>query len=229
MSTRSRLLLHWRSHLGTTKTVNGVAPVFTRAATLGSTAGNGTAWTALNGQPAWYWADSRPHWLMGASDIVYFPFYALPQTLWIYTKLRMLQAVGSADASYGVLYLGNAANTGARVSVHHASGTAGFIGYHHNGATAVTTATGTTAPAVNDYLELLLPLSGAGVVQVTQSINGATTTQNTASGALALGSAWGDTRLYVNGIGETSRGSAAYEIIKVGAGSVTMAQARVAY
>lgn len=229
---KSRLLFHWRSNLGLTTSVNGAAAVFTQATGNSLIDSMGTTYAVVSNQAPWTWEDvdgdgvyERPRVKWGTGDLCYWPFYALPQALTIYLKMRALTATSSGTATHGLVYIGNAVDSGARLELLHATGVAGYSVLHSNGVGTVSSGT-VTGAAVNDEVELMVTLTSGGVVQVTQSIASATATVSTASGSLALGSAWSDTRLYVNSVGTSFAGTQTYESLKIAKGNQTMATMR---
>jgi len=89
----------------------------------------------------------------------------------------------------GLMYLGNNGQTGARLLI--ASNATNYLGTWHDGTTAATsTLTGAT-PATNARFWLRLTVTAAGVATVARSLDGVTETVATASGAVALVSAFG--------------------------------------
>jgi hypothetical protein len=68
--------------------------------------------------------------------------------------------------------------------------------FHYDQGSSTVESVAATAPAIGDVVELLGTITDAGVVQLTQAINGTAATAS-ASSALALPTAWSDTKVYV--------------------------------
>jgi hypothetical protein len=86
------------------------------------------------------------------------------------------------------------------------------------------------APSNGEQVELRLTLSAAGVVQIHQSIEGGAETSASAATANALPAAWGATKIRLNANqAGASLGDFEYRTVKVAAGILTLAEARVAW
>ena len=126
-----------------------------------------------------------------------------PQAMTIYCRFV---EVGGITVNDGFVF--NVGGTGVpQFNVIMPSGGAAYRIRHFN-ATSSVTGTLATAPTVGQVVELVAQLSANGSVQLHQSINGATATSTTASGALALAAAWNLPRLSLAEDGNNSFHSA---------------------
>lgn len=158
-----------------------------------------------------------------SADSFYVPFPYTPQAMTIYLKFVERGTITIASAAQA--YVGNAGNTGARLWID-STGTYYRV-RHHNGSSEVT-ATLAAAPAIGDVVELRAVLSATGTVLIGQSIGGATETVTSASSALALATAFGDTRLYLNSTGTSNQGATAILAYRVMRGVQTLTTMRAA-
>lgn len=235
LARKSRLLFHWRAAMASMRTLGNLDAVFTRTGTATAVDSAGTTYTARDAQPRFDWVDldadsirETPTLLMGAADVCYFPYLAPPRALTLYVRLILGQAIGGADATFGIVHIGNAANNAARIQIKHTLATAGIHALHSNdSADVVTTALNTAVSG--DKLELLLQLAATGAIQLYQSINGAAETSTVATATNALNTAWGDTRLYLSGLGATAPGVNSFREVKVSTGARTLAQMRIGF
>ncbi len=230
LMTRSRQMFHWRSEVGSIKSLTNVDPV-TSIPAVALADSLGTSWSSVAGQPSWYWVSSveeggavLPSLFLGTTHSWYYPFSALPQDMTLYVKYYSLSNHASATGSFGIAYIGNAGNTGARFWVQHTTGSNGVTASHHNGTSSVT-ASVTTNFNTNNLVELRVQLSATGVVTLGLTLNaGAESTAST--GTLALAGAWSDTRLWLNSLGSGSQGANAFRTVKLAKGQRTLAEMR---
>lgn len=150
---------------------------------------------------------------LDAQDEFCFPWWPAPQAMTIYAYYE------ERGVSGGIAYIGNAGDTGARLYLHNNAGA--LTAFHHNESTAVQSALSELVDFY-DQVEVLLTLSAAGVVQVSRRVNNGAITASAASGALALASAWGDRRIYINSLGSGNNGERGYRAVKVALGTYTM-------
>jgi hypothetical protein len=228
--TRSRLLFHWRSALCTLRTLQAVDAVFSRAANASSSDSQGMAYTAINGQPAWYWRDDdadsvaeTPELRLDTDDRLYWPFLALPQAMTIY--LKFTEGGTISTASDRILQIGAAAGTAPFLKIE-SSGTF-YRATHDNNDGSAVTVTLAAAPTAGQRVELRLVLNSDGSILLGQSINDATESVTSTSGVNTLAAAWSDTRLHLNSIGATNVGTGFFRAVKVIKGTRTLAQCRV--
>lgn len=155
------------------------------------------------------------------ADVAYLDFTAAPQEMTVYA--RFFELGGSDVDSSRVFQISSAAAANPRLAIYALSGL--YRGMYHNGTTEVYSPMA-ASPSYGQLVELRLTLSGAGVVQLHQSLNGASETSATASAANALPSAWSDTRLYVGSAGSTGQGVNAFSHVYAWAGTKTLAECR---
>ena len=96
---------------------------------------------------------------------------------------------------------------------------------HDNGSTTAT-ATLAVAPSIGDKVEILAQLNADGSVAIYQSINGAATTTASDATTVTVGSAWADTRMYLNSAGTSTVGFVDWLGDKHAAGVQTMTHMR---
>ena len=125
----------------------------------------------------------------------------------------------------GVMHIGDSTNAvDSRLNVF-ASG--GFYVVEHDNGTTVPSVALAAAPSLGDVVELRVALASDGSVQIGQSLNSAAETTSAQSAAAALGTSWGDARLYVGSLGAgASSGVTPFAAVKVAAGTKTMAEMR---
>lgn len=152
------------------------------------------------------------------ADLYSVPFTEVPREMTVYLKFIERGTVNAGTA----FLIADAASASPALACFAPSG---FYSAIHLNGTSVTS-TLTTAPAINDTVEIALRLFGDGSVQLAQSINGAAETTSTQSAALALASAWSGLLLWPNGSAAGARGFAAYKSIKVAAGARSLAEMR---
>lgn len=140
-----------------------------------------------------------------AADSLSFPFTALPQAMTIYVKFQERGTVHIAGGR--IMQIGAAGNTAPRLLIGQQ--TNAYRGFYE---TAISSRTSqlAVAPVVGNIVELLLTLTAAGVMQLSQSINGGTVTAATAAAALVLPPAWSGQLLHLNSVGATSPGASAF-------------------
>lgn len=173
-----------------------------------------------------------PGWsILGASqtrnvDTWYAPFSHVPQAMTGLVEFVEGEAT-TWSAVLRVLDIGNAAGTGARLVVYRSTGGDSYTVEHTTAAGSVNTGVDIN-PAWGNRIRLRWVLNADGSVLIgaakdTGSGFGAETVSST-SAALALATAWADTRLYLNSVGASDVGTAAYISAKVAAGVRTMAE-----
>jgi len=202
-----------------------------RATTAAPVDYNAVARTVPRDRPAWQHEDwdgdatrDTLALLLGTSDLLYWPVPVLPAAMTGYLEFVQVGAVPAASSC--IWYLGNSGNTGARFWID-SSGTYWRLN-HHNGTSSVTS-TLAAAPASGNRVALRFTITSAGVIQLHQSVNGAAESSATASGSLALASAWGDTRLYGNSTGATNGAAVSIIRSRLAYGSLTAAEMQAAW
>jgi hypothetical protein len=155
-----------------------------------------------------------PSLLLGADDTFAYPFVVRPQralSIYVYYEER---GVGG-----GILHIGSAAGTGARLQVADTAGT--IAATHHNGTTSVSS---TLAQQANlgDQVELLVTFDEDGAVQIQRRVNGGSIETAAASDDLEAADEWDDELIYVNSLGSSTKGERAYRRLQVVLGSYTM-------
>ena len=156
------------------------------------------------------------------ADVLSFAFNALPQALTLYIRginRGSAQLNGGVDNPYYLL-IGTAPNY---LILYEGVGVpkVSFV----NGTTVTATSAGAN-PAMGDTVELLATVSAAGVVDIGQSLNGATATGSTgASTGLAFPSAWSGLTINL-GSGDVGKAFFEFQSAKVAAGVQTLATMR---
>lgn len=233
---RSRLPFHWRGDRFDLQSVGRItsqaAAALVRATTASPVDANGTSRTVTHSQPAWDIVDwdgdatrETPALRLGASDSIYHSTYAASPTALTW-YVEFVENGSVAIASAGVVYIGNAGNTGARLWID-STGTYYRV-RHHNGTSEVTS-TLAAAPTSGQRVALRATLASTGAVQIHQSINGAAETSASASGTNTLTSDWGYPSLYFNSTGDTNKGANLFVRVKIHHGSYTAAQMQAAW
>ena len=154
-------------------------------------------------------------------EVFYADFPWAPQEMTVYAKFIELGTVQISSAR--VLQISNAANADARLFLIESGGFYRF--QHDNGPTAVSS-TQAVAPSLGDTVELRGLLASTGRCTIGQSINSAAEVVAAQSGAAALAAAWSGERCYINSVGTTGKGFAAFEAVKINRGTKTMAEMR---
>ena len=162
-------------------------------------------------------------WLeSAATESLYFPFTHVPQAMTVYFKFVQRAALG---ANGTIFHIGSAtaANDPRLILTDN---TTIWAVTHDDGATA-TSQDASGAPSSADLVEIAIQLQSDGEVVIIQSINSAAATSaGPTSTAVALGSAWADTRLYLNSAGTSTAGTNDHAVIKIAAGVQTMDKMR---
>lgn len=159
-------------------------------------------------------------------DALYFPFAFVPQELTMYIKFWESGAVGEVNGVIACLGPGTAAGAYLRLSENGGAFT-GYRALHWNGS-GIPTSAPTGTPTLGQLVELRVVLASTGAITCGQSIGGGTETVGATSAVNALASSWGETRLYLGqATGGASPGLAAYEHVKVAAGTKTLAEMRL--
>lgn len=152
-------------------------------------------------------------------DLLSRTFTARPQAMSIY--VRFVEG-GTLVAGAWVVYIGN---TTTLLAI--GSNSSFYAGNYNNGITAAVSSTLAAAPSVGQGVELLLTLTSAGVITISQSINGGTVTSGAASAARVLPVAWGAQTIWVNSFSTANVGFNAFRNIEIMAGVHTMQEMRV--
>jgi len=118
-------------------------------------------------------------------DTVAVPFTAQPQALTVYVRLTELGAIKDTAINERILVVGG--TTGARIRILAVAGF--YSAFLDNTAGANVSSTAAAAPVLGDTVELMATVTAAGVIQLTQAINGVAVTA-AASAAQALDSAF---------------------------------------
>jgi len=118
-------------------------------------------------------------------------------------------------------------NSSIRITANTAKYTAFLV---DSGGSTISTSDGPAGPAYNDTVELLVTITSAGVVTITQALNGAAGTAGASGAAGGLPTTWGASgtpNLYLNSRESgTGVGCSAIQKYAAAAGVLTMAQAR---
>jgi len=155
-----------------------------------------------------------------SADALSFAFNGLPRALTVYAKF----ANGGRST--------NDAGAAGIVDVGGNGVTPRFLLYHYNAGwyadhSAVYSVCNVPL-ASGDTVECRGVLNANGTAVSGVSVNGAVETTNATSYALTLEAAWNSANLYVNRYDSGSIGYAAFQSIRIAAGSLTMAQMRAA-
>lgn len=157
--------------------------------------------------------DSRTRDLLSRS------FVARPQAMSIY--VRFVEG-GSLVAGAYVLYIGSAT-----VFLEISSSGSFYRAQYNNGISSTVASTLAAAPTHGQRVELLVTLTSAGVVTISQSINEGAVSTATSGAARVLPSAWGAATMWINSFSTTAVGFNAFRNIEIMAGVQTMQAMRV--
>ena len=130
-----------------------------------------------------------------SADSLYWDYIHAPQEKMAY--VRFVESGSISNASSGIFAISAAALSVPVLRVFRETG--GYFAEHWNGVSTVATAE-LASPVVGDTVELLLVMLSTGSIQLIQSINGAAVTSTAATGVLALATAWGGPRLWLNSV-----------------------------
>lgn len=120
------------------------------------------------------------------ADVLRFTFTARPQAMSIYARFVELGTI-LMTTSPGLWAISDTSSNNPRLLVFP---TGGLYRLHHQTTFGTVTSTLAAAPAYGDTCELLATITAAGVVQLSQSVNGGAVSSATASSALVLAQAW---------------------------------------
>lgn len=225
----SDCLWSWDAALASLESDQGVAGVFSRAATLASVSdGVGATYTAPHSLPAWEARDLDADGVreacglrMGTADFLHWPVAPAPQAM---TGLLDLIETGARTSANATLFaITNDAVTGARLWLD-TSGT--FYRLNWTDGTTTRTATLTVGqPTAGQRVRLWWTLTATGALTLSQSINGGADSTATAA-ALALPAAWAaGTVVRLNSRGDTENPAQGwYRRAKLVAGIVDVAR-----
>ena len=156
-----------------------------------------------------------------AAERLTWSFLPVPQEMTIYVKF--IEA-GTIESVARILEIGNSVNPKLIVQ---STGSSFYSVFYRLDASTSTTSELVATPALGDTVELLVTLSAAGAVQISQSINGAGATTATAGSAITLAAAWGATTLAINDSGGGAGiGFNKFHAIKIAPGTKTLQQMR---
>ena len=154
------------------------------------------------------------------AENLYFDFPHAPQPMTMYADFIERGTFQATGAARGILTIGNA-TTYAQL-FKNASG-------EYGSRTSVTgqAATPAGSPVYGDRVELMATLNSQAQMAATMAINGVITRENQLTTGI-LPSAWGAERAYVNDLGGTTPGYAAFRSVKVSSGLRSLAYMRAA-
>jgi len=133
-----------------------------------------------------------------AAESFYWDHYHVPQATAIYCRF-VERGTKALAATTGLVTIGSGAP---RVMIYNDGG-GGYRTNYHNGVGAIES--GASTPATGDVVEYAFTLTGAGVLTTYYRTNGGAVAE-AAVGTLALPTAWGATKIELNGIAGASFG-----------------------
>lgn len=153
-------------------------------------------------------------------DRLSFPYNARPQAMTVYVRFVERGTVLITNARILHIGLANSANAPLLDILETSAG--GKYRVVYNSGTGSVSSSLTAAPSINDIVELRVTLTGAGVAQIHQSINGATETSATAASALTLPQTWAGTDVELNATIAGNTGFSAFTNIVITRGVQTL-------
>lgn len=202
---------------------------FTRTGSVSYTDQEGTSRTAGTDVLPVDWLDRNgdgvyelPTALLSAAANCWATYLVRPQARTGY--LRFIEAGAIATSGATVLYVGNAGGTGARFYLE-SDGT-NYRAVYDDGASSVSSTVDAAAPQTGDDVELYWTQGADGRVRLMQRINQGQLMRGALSAALALPSAWGDARRYMNSKGSGSGALVRLVVDKEAIGIQTFADMR---
>jgi hypothetical protein len=163
------------------------------------------------------------------ADSFYADFPYPPQAMTLYVKfVERGTLAGAIPSSERVVHIGSTSSVGYPRFLLYAHPDGVYKCAHDNGTTTVVAGTTSTLSATSygDVVELRGVLNADGSVTIGQSINSGTEETSTDSTAVTLGTAWADTRIWINSVGSAFYGVSQYRSVKVARGAKTMAEMR---
>lgn len=157
------------------------------------------------------------------SDSYYVPYAVPPIASTFYVRGYELGTV-LLPASARLISVGTDADP--RFFVSQLGGGGVYAAVHRNLAGSQVQSTLAAAPAYGQEVEVLATIAASGSVQITQSVAGGAPSTASASGALALESAWSGLRLYLNSGSGGTVGAFAFTHVIVAQGNLSLAQMR---
>ena len=159
-----------------------------------------------------------------AAETQSFPFLPVPQAMTLYLAF---QDGNARSATAGLIGIESAGRGNPRIEIQVTSG--GQYQVVHTTAAGSVNSSVTSTSTVGDLVELRVTIGSDGAVRIHQVVNGGAETSGTASGGLALGSAWSAQLVYLNSLGTGARNINKYRALKIAAGDTkTMQQMREA-
>lgn len=227
----SRFADHWEADLCSLRVVgprgfNEEVGSLTRDATASVVDSYGTSRTVGKQRPAWEAIDwdgdgirEQPTLLLGANDLCSWAYYGTPQAMTVY--LAFVENGAKAIANAGLLHIGLANNTGARLQIVSTGSV--YLARHHNGTTESTSQLA-AAPNTNDKVEHLLQVDSSGKVTLAQRINLGSWSTAAQGSAATLQSAWGAPLLYLGSRGSADPGNTKFKCRRIAFGVRTAAE-----
>jgi hypothetical protein len=163
------------------------------------------------------------------ADSFYADFPYPPQAMTLYVKfVERGTLAGAIPSNERVVHIGSTSSLGYPRFLLYAHADGVYKCAHDNGTTTVVAGTTSTLSATSygDVVELRAVLNADGSVTIGQSINSGTEETSTDLRAVTLGTAWADTRIWINSVGSASYGVSQYRSVKVARGAKTMAEMR---
>lgn len=190
-------------------------PTFERdaAATVSDFAG--TSYDVVKHQPAWHFVSELPTLLLADDDLLSWLYARRPGAM---SGMKEFIHRSGQNTDGGVFSIANEDATGPRLYI--AWDGSAYTLVHDNDDDPPVDSTLLAAPANGDSVRLRWELFADGSVRLHQSINGAAETSAVQSDPADLADEWGDvTRLWLNSIGASNPGEAAFRRIVIVPGS----------
>lgn len=196
----------WQARRASLDALTGQLGTLVRASTGTAVDILGATYTAGHSMPRWEnraWSGGSRYELglrLGADDLTW-PANWTPETATLYAEFS--EAGTRTTANAGLVYLGNDAQTGARVVIDAASNQ--FRATIHNGTTSQSVSLATSTPTTGQMARLALQLDDDGTTQRVRlllSIASGATTTTAWSSTVARAAAWGTgAKLRLNRVG----------------------------
>lgn len=156
-----------------------------------------------------------------AAETLTFPVLVSPQALTLYLDVINL---GTQQATLGWFEIGTFGTDPSLVGYANTSSNSAFI--NTNAAHASVISGGLAGPANGQHAEFRFLLSATGTAQTGLSLAGAAESLDSASAALALGSAWTAATIQLNKYTGVAAGFAAFRACRIAQGTQTLAYMR---
>lgn len=148
--------------------------------------------------------------LLSSDDDLWWAWSVLPRAF----ELTIQFVDRNPGADEGIIYIGNAANSGARFWIEQG---ASVYEVHHDNGSVERTGLATGSVSTGQLVRLRAVLNADGSCQIWQSVDGAAETTGGVTASNTLASAWSDGRIYFNARGSGNEADSEIQFVRIAA------------